>query len=104
MSTELTNQTKTVRNKALFKKWWLWFLVVIGVAAIISALTFSNTRPIELTDLLGESKETAIVQLGKPDDEWIVRDDEDGFYYMYPFGVTLLGSENVVSEISPIQC
>ncbi|TBL80872.1 hypothetical protein [Paenibacillus thalictri] len=100
MSIEITNQTETVRKKSLFKRWWLWLLVLIGVVVIIGALASSNPKPLELSDLSGESKESAIAKLGKPDKSWIVRDDEDGFYYMYPFGVTLFGNGNLVSEIS----
>ncbi|MCM3700334.1 hypothetical protein [Paenibacillus macerans] len=102
MSTEITNQTETVRKKALFKKWWLWLLVVTvtGVVVTIGAIASSNPKPLELTDLSGRSKENVIAKLGKPDESWIVKDDEDGYYYMYPFGVTLLGDETSVSEIS----
>ncbi|WP_135557765.1 hypothetical protein [Paenibacillus cymbidii] len=100
MSIEITNQTETVRKKSLFKKWWLWLIVLIGVVVIIGILSYSNPEPLELSDLSGESKESAITKLGKPDEPWIVRDDAEGFYYMYPFGVTMFGNGNSVSEIT----
>lgn len=67
---------------------------------IIGALASSNPEQLELTALSGGSKENVIAKLGKPDESWIVRDDEHGYYYMYPFGVALLGNETLVSEIS----
>lgn len=100
MSIEITNQTETVRKKSLFQRWWLWLIVFIGVVVIIGAITSSNPKSLELSDLSGISKESVIAKLGKPDNSWIVRDDEDGFYYMYPFGVTLFGNGNLVSEIT----
>lgn len=96
----MTSQTESVRKKSLFKRWWIWPLIATGVILIISILVLSKPEPLELTTLSGKDKQDVISMLGKPDDSWILRDDEDGYYYVYPFGVTLLGNEKVVSEIS----
>ncbi len=91
------DEQKVQKKKPLYKQWWLWMLTAIVVLLFIFS---SNTEPLELTDLTNLSKKEVVNKLGKPNDTWIVQDDEDGYYYMYPFGVTLLGDETSVSEIS----
>ncbi|KQN96199.1 hypothetical protein ASF12_25635 [Paenibacillus sp. Leaf72] len=88
------------KNRPIRKKWWLWMLTAIAVLSLVGIIFSSNPEPLELTDLSGGSKKNVIAKLGKPDEPWVIRDDEDDYYYMYPFGVTLLGNDEFVSEIS----
>lgn len=91
---------QAIDKKMWFKRWWVWLFVAVGVAILAGSLLLSKQEPVELTDLLGSSKEEWMSKLGKPDDSWIIRDDEDGYYYMYPSGVTIFGEGRFVTEIS----
>lgn len=103
MSIELTTQDQVKRKKSLLKRWWLWVTLGLTCLIVVGALAASSSEAYDLANLSEMSKQEVIEKLGKPDKSWIIRDENDDYYYTYPSGVTIIGNAKYASEISLVE-
>ncbi|MDQ0086741.1 hypothetical protein J2T12_000135 [Paenibacillus anaericanus] len=103
MSSELTTQDQAKKKKPLLKCWWLWVTLGLICVIVVGALATSSSESYDLANLSEMNKQEVIQKLGKPDESWIIRDEDDDYYYTYPSGVTIIGNAKYANEISLVQ-
>jgi hypothetical protein len=97
MAEEIMVSATKPKKKSLFKRWWFWGLAIVIVIVIASVSSQSGSTVYELGKMTQMSKQQIIEKFGKPDE--VVRDDKDGYNYVYNGGFTVSGTETGANNI-----